>query len=326
MASILVTGGAGFIGSHLCLTLKAKGHDVYALDSFSDYYEVKLKELNADVLKNQGIPILKIDLAAPSAHADLLNMLPSSISYIFHGAAQPGISNKVSYEAYLQNNIIANHNLLEHAKASRSLQLFVYLSTSSVYGLNATLTEKDAPCPASWYGMTKLAAEQECLALQRRGIIQAAVCRLFSVYGPRERPDKLVPKLLSAAFNKKPFTLHRGSGQHIRSFTYISDIVDGIFSLIDHREKASGKIYNIGTEAAHTTQEVINAVQKVVGSQLEFEILPPREGDQNVTTAVIDAAKRDLSYMPKVSLEEGIMKTAAWFEEQKKASSLWSFV
>ncbi|MGB8376734.1 MAG: NAD-dependent epimerase/dehydratase family protein, partial [Salegentibacter sp.] len=160
---ILITGAAGFIGSHTAEKLQAEGYDVTGLDNFNDYYDVSLKKLNAESLSELGIEILKADLREPSS----LKSLPKDFDFIIHFAAQPGISASSTFEEYLTNNVIGTQNLLNFALENENLKHFFNIGTSSIYGLEATYPESFAPEPASHYGVTKLAAEQLLLAQVR---------------------------------------------------------------------------------------------------------------------------------------------------------------
>lgn len=306
---ILITGIAGFIGSHVAEHLYSLGHEVIGVDNFSDYYPVVLKDKNAAVLRAKGITVLQADLRAASA----IDTLPTDVHYIFHFAAQPGIAATSSFEDYLTNNVIATQNLITYALQQRSLQLFVNIGTSSIYGLNATFPETVAPKPASHYGVTKLAAEQLVLCNSRLHHFKSCSLRLYSVYGSRERPDKLFTKLLDCGLNNKTFPLFQGSLTHLRSFTHVSDIVKGIVSVIGKEEVCNGEIFNIGTEAEYTTQQGVDAVEKLLNTKIIFKDLPPRSGDQQRTKANIDKARKLLNYNPTVTLEEGVAEQLAWF-------------
>jgi nucleoside-diphosphate-sugar epimerase len=203
-------------------------------------------------------------------------------------------------------------------KKNNNLRLFVNISTSSVYGLDATKDEAAAPLPASHYGVTKLAAEQIVLAESRNRSFNACSLRLYSVYGPRERPDKLYTKLIKAAIGDRPFTLIEGSLQHKRSFTYVGDIVDGISKVINKERTVNNEIFNIGTNVQHTTAEGIEAVEKLTGKRIQFDMLPPRQGDQLSTKAIIDKARKILNYDPQTSLHDGILQQINWFEKYKE--------
>jgi UDP-glucuronate 4-epimerase len=310
--NILVTGAAGFIGSHAAEKLASLGHNVTGADNLSDYYSKQLKLMNVEALIKSGVQFTEIDLR----YADQYNSLSKAFEYIFHFAAQPGLSVTSSFNDYLSNNVIATYELIQFAKQCNHLRLFVNISTSSVYGLDASKDETAAPLPASDYGVTKLAAEQLVLAQSRNRIFNSCSLRLYSVYGPRERPDKLYTKLIKAALHDEPFTLIEGSLLHKRSFTYVDDIIEGVLKVIGKEESASGEVFNIGTDAQHTTAYGIETVENLTGKKISFKMLPPRSGDQLNTKAVIDKARKLLNYNPVTSLPKGISKQINWFEAQ----------
>jgi len=309
--NVLVTGAAGFIGSHTAETLASIGYEVTGIDNLSDYYSKKLKLANARSLRNNGIEFIEMDLR----YADQYKQLPGHFDYIFHFAAQPGLSATSTFNDYLSNNVTATHELAEFAKKCDCLRLFINISTSSVYGLDATKDETAVPLPASYYGVTKLASEQLVLSESRDKIFNACSLRLYSVYGPRERPDKLYTKLISAALKNEPFTLIEGSLQHKRSFTYVGDIIEGILKVIGKEEIVNNEIFNIGTNVQHTTAEGIETVENLTGKKIQFKMLPPRAGDQLSTKAMIDKAREILNYNPQTSLHDGILQQIQWFEK-----------
>ena len=192
--NILVTGAAGFIGSHMAEFLVKQGHNVWGLDSFTEYYSPSLKMMNKDVIVAKGVHFIEGDLL------DNLHMLlPKEINVIYHFAAQPGIAAHTSFKLYERNNILATQNLVDWSLSlEKRLKMFVNISTSSVYGLEAIGDENAIAEPASNYGVTKLAGEQIVLAANRIYEIPACSMRLYSVYGPRERPEKLYTKLIKA--------------------------------------------------------------------------------------------------------------------------------
>ena len=311
MKKILVTGAAGFIGSHTAERLKILGHEVQALDNFSPYYDIHLKQLNAASLLNKGIEVQKVDLR----YDDLSQIIKEDIHCIIHFAAQPGISQTSTFEDYYSNNIFATQRLLDLFETFTKKPFFINIATSSIYGLNATMIETEAPLPASWYGVTKLAAEQLVLAYSRRGLLQGTSFRLYSVYGPRERPDKLYTRLIDCGLNNKPFPLYEGSEKHLRSFTYIQDIVDGIVSVIGNESICNGEIFNLGTVEENTTATGIATVEAILGNQIIIENKSPRPGDQFRTCANIDKARKLLNYNPKTSLKEGLEEQVKWFRD-----------
>jgi len=307
---ILVTGAVGFIGSHTCERLHDLGHEVIGLDNFNNYYSLALKTLNEKALLQKGITVITTDLR----NQDLAEVLPKDINYIFHFAAQPGISASSTFEDYFTNNIIATKNLTDYALQCPNLELFVNIGTSSIYGLEATFPETEVPKPASYYGVTKLTAEQLVLQKSREQLFKSCSLRLYSVIGPRERPEKMYTKLIACAFNGDAFPLYQGSATHLRSFTYVGDIVDGIVSVIGKEAKLDGEIINLGTEVEHTTQDGIEAVEQVIGQSIKIDHVKARVGDQLRTKANIDKAKQLLDYNPQTTLLEGVKAQVEWYK------------
>lgn len=305
---ILVTGAAGFIGSHLAERLVDLGHQVVGLDCLTPYYARSLKELNVQAIKSRGVRFLSLDLARHDLTAAV-----QDVDYVYHLAAQPGISAATPFETYARNNISATQRLLESLRDQPRLQGFVNIGTSSIYGADATGPETTEPRPTSYYGVTKLTAEQLVLARARDEGFPACSLRLFSVYGPRERPEKLYPKLIGCILEDREFPLYQGSKNHLRSFTYVGDIVDGLVAVMDHMPQCVGEILNIGSDAAITTGEGIRIVEEIIGQPARFAIEPKRPGDQLRTHANIDKARRILGYAPKTMPREGLAEEVAWY-------------
>ncbi|MFN3968552.1 NAD-dependent epimerase/dehydratase family protein [Flavobacterium sp.] len=306
---ILVTGAAGFIASHLCEKLHDLGYDVVGLDNFNDYYSPALKRLNASDLNAKSIEVVEIDL-----NDNLQSVFEKPYDYIYHLAAQPGISAETPLSDYVTNNIFATQNLLDAVqKYNPNLKSFINIATSSVYGLVANVDENVPAKPISFYGSTKLAAEQLVLGLQRLSKLNACSIRLYSVYGPRERPEKLYTKLIENLYANKPFPLFEGSVKHERSFTYVGDIVDGLSAIIGKEDIVNGEIINLGTDEVHTTQEGINLVEEIMNKQLIIDHKPARKGDQERTSAVIDKARKLLGYEPKVTFKKGLEQQVQWY-------------
>jgi UDP-glucuronate 4-epimerase len=313
---ILVTGAAGFIASHLCEKLRDLGHEVVGLDNFNDYYSPDLKRLNASDLKTKGIEVIEIDL-----NDNLQPVFEKPYDYIYHLAAQPGISAETPLSDYVTNNIFATQNLLDAvAQFNPNLKSFINIATSSVYGLVANVDENVPAKPISFYGSTKLAAEQLVLGQQRLGKLKACSIRLYSVYGPRERPEKLYTKLIENLYYDKPFPLFEGSVKHERSFTYVGDIVDGLLAIIGKEDMVNGEIINLGTDEVHTTQEGINLVEEIMHKKLIIDHKPARKGDQEKTSAVIDKARRLLGYEPKVTFKKGLEQQVQWYLDKFTSS------
>ena len=306
---ILVTGAAGFIGSHAAERLQVLGHEVIGLDNFDPYYSIALKELNAKTLSEKGIAMITKDLR----DEDLSACLPKDINYIFHFAGQPGISISSTFEDYFSNNILATKNLIDYAQSCTELKLFVNIATSSIYGLEATCNETTASKPASHYGVTKLTAEQLVLQKSREKVLKSCSLRLYSVIGPRERPEKMYSKLIDLGLKGERFPLFYGSDKHLRSFTYVGDIIDGVVSVINKEDLVDGEIINLGTEKEHTTKEGIETVEKVIGKKIYLNVIPRRPGDQSRTKANIDKARKLLNYNPTTTLLKAVELQVAWY-------------
>jgi len=306
-----VTGAAGFIGSHLAERLAHLGHDVLGIDSFSDYYAAWLKQLNVRHIETQGVSFLRCDLAV-----DDLAPILQEVAFIYHLAAQPGISAITPFDLYLRNNIVATQRLLAAVQKVATLQGVINISTSSVYGEDATGDETNEPRPTSYYGVTKLAAEQLVLAYQRDKGMPATSLRLFSVYGPRERPEKLYPRLIHSILANQPFPLYEGSKNHLRSYTYVADIIDGLVAVLDHMPQCNGEIFNIGTDVAVSTGKGIRLIEEIIGQTAQIAHKPRRPGDQLKTHANIEKARRILGYNPHTTIRAGLEKEVAWYKTE----------
>ena len=308
--NILVTGAAGFIGSHLSERLASLGYSVRGVDCQTDYYANVLKELNVNALKNKGVTFLPLDLAE-----DDFSSAVQDVNVIYHLAAQPGISSTTTFQTYVRNNITATHRLLEAVKQSPSFRGFINISTSSVYGADATGSETSEPKPTSYYGVTKLAAEQLVLSYTRDQGFPACSLRLFSVYGPRERPEKLYPKLIRCILEDREFPLFDSSEHHLRSFTYVGDIVDGLIAALHNFDRCIGEIFNIGTDTAITTGEGIRIVEEIIGKPVKIVRKPKRAGDQLKTHANIEKARRILGYNPTTTPRVGLKHEVNWYKQ-----------
>jgi UDP-glucuronate 4-epimerase len=308
--NILVTGAAGFIGSHLAERLVALGHSVRGLDCFIDNYPKALKELNANELVSKGVTFIPLDLAE-----DDLSSAVRDVDVVYHSAAQPGLSATTPLQAFVRNNITATHRLLEAVKRLSSFQCFINISTSSVYGAEATGDETSEPKPTSYYGVTKLAAEQLALSYTRDQGLPTCSMRLFSVYGPRERPEKLYPKLIRCILEDREFPLFEGSEHHWRSYTYVGDAIDGLVAVLHNLDQCVGEIFNIGTDTAITTGEGIRIVEEIIGKPAKIARRPRRPGDQVRTQANIEKARRVLVYNPTTTPREGLEEEVKWYRQ-----------
>ena len=272
----------GFIGSHLSEALSKLNHKVIGVDGITNYYNPEQKKLNIKSISSAGVKFFVRDLAT-----DNLLDLVSDAEIVFHLAAQPGISSIVPFSQYEKNNITATHKLLEAVKNNSSLKLFINVATSSIYGLYATGDENTLPKPASYYGVTKLAAEQLAFSYFYNQKLPVTSFRPFSVYGERERPEKLYPKLISSMLLDKEINIFEGSESHTRSYTYVGDVVQGLISSLDKIESCTGEVFNIGTDHAITTGQGIAIVEKLLNKKALIKFIPKRTGDQMETSANI---------------------------------------
>lgn len=308
---ILITGVAGAIGSHVAEHFAGLGHEVVGVDILTPYYDRAIKEINLEDVAASGVQLHLADLAV-----DDINHFMKGVDVVFHFAAQPGISAATSLEDYVRNNIIATHRLLEAAMKVPGLKGFVHISTSSIYGAHACGEESVEVKPTSYYGVTKLAAEQLALSYHRERGLPVVALRLFSVYGPRERPEKLYHKLIKSIVEDKDFPLHEGSEHHVRSFTNIIDIVHACDLVVKNLDRAIGEIFNIGTDQTVTTGEGIKVVERLLGKSARLIVTPRRPGDQKETGANIEKARRVLGYNPTVGIEEGLAQQVVWYKDK----------
>ena len=297
----VVTGAAGFIGSHLAETLLAAGHEVVSVDSYTDYYERARKERNAAALD-----VLELDLA----EAALVPLLAGADG-VFHLAGQPGVraSWGESFGLYLQRNVLATQRLFE-ACAAADVRV-VFASSSSVYGdaERYPTAEGVAPQPISPYGITKLACEQLAHAISRGQGLDAVLLRYFTVYGPRQRPDMAFTAMLEALARGNSFRLF-GDGSAARSFTYVSDAVAATVAAMERGR--GGEVYNVGGGDEATMNEAIALAEAVAGRNLEVERTPAATGDVRRTKADVAKAKAELGWSPQTGLEEGMRAQWRW--------------
>jgi nucleoside-diphosphate-sugar epimerase len=304
----LVTGAAGFIGSHLSGALLEHGAQVIGLDCFTDYYPRAMKESN--LAHNRGRQGFRF-IEARIQDADLPQVL-DGVTHVFHLAAQAGVRKSwgKDFQTYTQNNVEASQQLLE-ACIGRPLHRFMYASSSSVYGDNAAIPMREdaLPQPLSPYGVTKLAAEQLCyLYFANHGVPTTSV-RYFTVYGPRQRPDMGFHRFLRAAIDGDPITLY-GDGEQTRDFTFVRDAVAATMAAGDRG--VPGRAYNVGGGSRVTINQVLEMIGRIAGKQLDVRREPTQKGDMRDTYADTGLAKADLGFAPSVTLEEGIEAEYRW--------------
>ena len=307
---ILVTGCAGFIGSHLCEKLLTDGHDVIGIDNLNDYYDVKTKEYNLSMLlPEERFTFIKEDICT----SDCINK--HKPDKVCHLAAMAGVRYSLSNpEVYVKNNIIGTINLLNQSVAAK-VKLFVYASSSSVYGLN-TVPFKENDCLEkmnSHYAVSKKSVEDFSRLYNQLYNLNVIGLRFFTVYGPSGRPDMAPYKFLNNIINEKEINVY-GDGYSIRDYTYIDDIIDGIILSIENKNNDTCEVYNLGNNEPIILNEFIKTCEKIVGKKAIIKYIENQKGDVPITLADITKAKQNLGYNPKVKLEDGLIKTYKWLK------------
>lgn len=307
----LVTGVAGFIGSHLAERLLAEGHEVCGVDKFLDNYPRGFKEKNLARLRGDArFQFIEGDLA----QIDLKELLRGS-TYLFHLAAQPGVRSSWGREfvRYTENNVLATQKLLEAAKEEK-IKKFVYASTSSVYGDTEDLPmrEEGRTCPVSPYGVSKLAAEHLCYLYWKAFAIPTVALRYFTVYGPRQRPDMFFHLMMRAHSRGEEITLY-DDGRQSRDFTFVSDIVAGTLAAALY--PGVGEVFNLGGGSRTTVNEAIAMVEAISRRKVKIKPLARQLGDVRHTAAEMRLAQEKLGYAPRVTLKEGLAREWEWIQE-----------
>ena len=315
----VVTGAAGFVGSHLAEALVAEGRDVVGVDCFTPYYDRRTKEDNLRALLDGdagpgSFRLVEADLR----DADLVGLLDGA-DVVFHLAAQPGVRLSWSdgFAAYASCNVLATQRLLD-AAVTVGVGRVVYASSSSVYGnaVRYPVVETDLPAPHNPYGVTKLAGEHLCgLYAANHGLATVAL-RYFTVYGPRQRPDMAFHRVIEAALGAGAFTLY-GDGSQVRDFTHVHDVVRANL-LAAEADVAPGTVANVCGGAATSLSEVIDIVCGTVGAAVPIERLPEQAGDVARTGGVNDRAVERLGWRPGVDLRDGIAEQVAWLRARRE--------
>ncbi|MEJ7569012.1 MAG: NAD-dependent epimerase/dehydratase family protein [Gaiellaceae bacterium] len=294
----VVTGAAGFIGSHLAEALQAAGHEVIGIDSFTDYYDPALKERNA-----LGLNVRRLDLAE-----DALDF--AGFDGVFHLAGQPGVQSFGDvFPLYVRRNVLASQRVFETAAAAGTRVVFA--SSSSIYGEaeRYPTSEEVPPRPVSPYGITKLACEHLARAYADSFGLDAVVLRYFNGYGPRQRPDMAFPRILDALSSGGPFTLY-GDGEQSRSFTFVVDLVEA--SIVAMERAPAGSTYNVGGGEEATMNETIALLERIAGRTLDLRRTEAAAGDQRRTRADTTRILAELGWIPKTSLEQGLRAQWDW--------------
>jgi nucleoside-diphosphate-sugar epimerase len=306
----LVTGAAGFIGSHLSGRLLDRGARVVGLDCFTDYYPRPAKEANLATLTGRpGFSFVETTIQDAA-----LGQLLDGVTHVFHLAAQAGVRKSWGrdFQVYTVNNIEATQVLLE-ACVGRPIERLVYASSSSVYGDRAAIPMREdaLPQPVSPYGVTKLAAEQLCHLYAVNHGVPATSMRYFTVYGPRQRPDMGFHKFLRAALRDEPLQVF-GDGEQTRDFTSVDDAVAATIAASERG--VPGRAYNVGGGSRVTVNQVLDMIGQVSGRRVRIERGPAQKGDMRDTYADTSLARADLGFSPSVSLLDGLAAEARWLE------------
>jgi len=302
----LVTGCAGFIGSHLTERLLRDGFDVIGIDCFTDYYPREYKDKNIkNALEDERFTLIEQDIRSMDAFPD--------VNYVFHQAAQAGVRKSWGrdFEIYARDNILATQRLLEYYKDC-GIKKFVYASSSSVYGdCELPMKETRMLKPVSPYGVTKLAAENLCYLYYENYGVPTASLRYFTVYGPRQRPDMAIHLFVRAILNREEITVY-GDGNQTRDFTFVDDVVEA--NLLAAMSSSQGEVFNVGGGTRISVNELIKIMENVTGRRAVVKYIEKQKGDVKDTLADADKIGK-LGWKPKVGIEEGVRRFVEWYGE-----------
>jgi len=312
--NILVTGGSGFIGSHVCDALLGKDYNVICVDDFNDYYDPKIKENNIkSAVKNKNFKLYKKDIRNFDGLKKIFK--ENKINKIIHLAARAGVRASLKDPLlYEEVNVKGTLNLLELAKEFK-IKDFIFGSSSSVYGIQKKIpfSEEDNTRPISPYAVTKKKAEELCKKYNDMHGLNIICLRFFTVYGPRNRPDMAMYKFTKLISEDKEIEMF-GDGTSKRDYTYVTDIVSGVLNALD--KNLGFEIINLGNNKAIELKYFISLIEKELNKKAKIKKLPEQKGDVPLTYADISKAKKLLNYEPKVKIEEGVKLFVRWFNER----------
>jgi len=313
---ILVTGGAGFIGSHLSGRLLRKGHRVVCLDNFDDFYNPEIKRRNIqEAIGEAKFELIEGDIRDPQLIARVFRGQTADV--VVHLAARAGVRPSIEYpKLYEEVNVRGTINLLDACREF-GIKSFVFASSSSVYGENSKVpfSEEDrVETPISPYGATKRAGELFCYSYHRLFDINITCLRYFTVYGPRQRPEMAIHKFTRLIEGSERVPMY-GNGQSMRDYTYIDDIIDGTLGAIARNK--GYEIYNLGESRTIRLIDLIRMLEEALGKRAIIEELSEQRGDMPITYANIKKARKKLDYAPRVSMEEGIGRFVEWYRQNR---------
>ncbi|HUK55957.1 MAG TPA: GDP-mannose 4,6-dehydratase [Nitrospiria bacterium] len=316
MKTVLVTGGAGFIGSHVVERLLAEGDRVVCLDNFDSFYDPAVKRANIRTALNRpNVRLVEGDIRDEPTLARLFREEP--IEVVFHAAARAGVRPSIQDPVlYHDVNLNGTTRLLEAARSAR-VKNFVFASSSSVYGVanRVPFSEEDpADFPISPYAATKRAGELLCYTYHHLYGVPMTCLRFFTVYGPRQRPEMAIAKFTRLIDEGRPVPVF-GDGSSRRDYTYISDVVEGVVEALGHPQPYA--ILNIGGSQTTELRDLVAKIEKALNKKAQIEVLPPQAGDVPLTFADVGKAKRLLGYEPRTSIDEGLKKFVEWYQEKK---------
>ena len=308
--SVLVTGGAGFIGSHVCERLLNEGHEVVCVDDLNDFYSHSIKKSNLSLLEGKKFKFIKADIRDSEKTEEAFDDIDSIIHLAARAGVQPSIKQPLLYE---EVNVRGTLNLLELCR-KRGVDHFVFGSSSSVYGINSKIPFKEddrIDTPISPYAATKISGESLCHVYSHLYGLNTSCLRFFTVYGPRGRPDMAVYKFTKAIDEGKPIQLY-GDGTSKRDYTYVSDIVDGVISA--WKKKFRHDVFNLGNSNTVELNYLISLIEATLGKKAKVKHLSEQAGDVPITYADLTKSKKLLGYKHKVRIEEGIKKFVEWYK------------
>ncbi len=319
---VLLTGCAGFIGSHLCEKLLAEGHRVTGVDNFDPFYDkkIKLRNLSAS-MQNSMFRFVETDLSEENGTENLRD----NYNVVIHLAAKAGVLPSIKNpEAYLRSNITGTLNILELMK-DRGIRKLVFGSSSSIYGNNKKTPfgeDDNVDHPISPYAFTKKSCELLTHTYHHLYRIDVLNLRFFTVYGPRQRPDLAIHKFVRLMSENKPITLY-GKGETARDYTFVGDIVNGILGAVDFLMKNNNayEIINIGNNKPVKLKDLVEMLYELTGKQKNITCLPEQAGDVELTYADISKASRLLNYQPLKPLREGLEEFISWMRDEYRISS-----